>query len=196
MPQGWAVELCGPQVHLQLEHLSDDADEWFGEGPGGSAMGPLASVIGAAARPHADRDWQAIAVATLRREGRAGQPRAGLIVRRGTGAMFHATRTANRASIARDGLDWRRMQTLGIAGSIQPESPGVFLCSSRESARWFADMVHGETADIWHVRVDGLWLISDPGTGGLDDDWMIATEPIPPASLDLVERDLMRRARD
>jgi hypothetical protein len=57
-------------------------------------------------------------------------------------------------------------------------------------------MVHGETADIWHVRVDGLWLISDPGTGGLDDDWMIATEPIPPASLDLVERDLMRRARD
>ncbi len=197
MPTGWTVDLQAPGCHIGLEHLSDNADEWFGEGPGGSAIGPLATVIAAAAGPRADEEWPAIAVATLRREWRAGESRVGLVVRRGTGAMFHATRTANRQSIARDGLDWRRMQTLGIAGSHVPESAGTFLCASLEEAHWFAAMVHGEPADIWRVCVDDLWLISDPGgSGGLDDGWVIATEPIPPASLELVERDLVRTARD
>jgi hypothetical protein len=53
-------------------------------------------------------------------------------------------------------------------------------------------MTRGEPADIWSVRVDGVWLISDPSSsGGLDDHWVIATAPLPPAAVRLVERDLV-----
>jgi hypothetical protein len=72
------------------------------------------------------------------------------------------------------------METRGIAGSVRPERAGVFLCSDLGDAGWFAAMVHGEPADIWRVRVDGLWLVSDPGaSGGLDEHWMITTDPLP-----------------
>lgn len=52
-------------------------------------------------------------------------------------------------------------------------------------------------ADIWRVRVDGLWLEGDPGAGGgADDGWMIAAQPIPPEHLKLYERDVPPRSFD
>jgi hypothetical protein len=108
--------------------------------------------------------------------------------------MFHASRSVNRESIARHGLDWRRMSGPGIAGSDEPEWPGVFLCSELESARWFGSMSGAGPADIWCVRVDGLWLESDPSaSGGFDDGWMIAAGPIPPEDVVLQEADLAPR---
>jgi hypothetical protein len=181
---------------VELEHLGDGPEEWYAEGPGGSAIGPLASVIGEAAGPHADVEWQAIAVATIQREVRAGEGRVGLIVRRGSGVLFHATRAANRESIARHGLDWRRMQRPGVAGSSRPEARGIFLCGTLESARWFAGMVRGEPADIWRVVVEGRWLVSDSSaSGGLDDEWVIATEAIPADALELAEGGLVASGR-
>ena len=100
-----------------------------------------------------------------------------LVVKRGLGTWFHATFSANRESISRHGLDWTRMTGSGIAGSRRPEAEGVFLCADLESAEWFAQMGtrHGQAVDIWAVRLDGTWLIGDPGaSGGGDDVWMIA----------------------
>jgi hypothetical protein len=85
------------------------------------------------------------------------------------------------------------MATPGIAGSTEREHHGSFLCATIEDARWFAAMPRSERVDIWRVRVDGLWLISDPSSsGGLDNHWAIATEPIGANRLELVERDLIR----
>jgi hypothetical protein len=138
-------------------------------------------------------------VAAIGREVKTGTRRSLLLVKRASGWMFHASRSPNRDSIARHGLDWRRMDRPGIAGSVEPEWPGVFLCASLESARWFAGMPRPGPADIWRVQVDGLWLEGDPGaSGGGDDDWMISPEPIPPEQLTLHERDIGPRtwARD
>jgi hypothetical protein len=63
--------------------------------------------------------------------------------------------------------------------------------STVEAARWFAEMARPGPADIWRVRVDGLWLEGDPdASGGGDDGWMIATEPIGPENIALYERDV------
>lgn len=83
----------------------------------------------------------------------------------------------------------------GIAGNDVPEAAGVFLCADLESARWFARMPRSEPADIWRVRVDGLWLESDPNaSGGADDTWMIAGRPIPAEDVALHERDVGARS--
>jgi len=115
-----------------------------------------------------------------------------VLVRRGGAApMFHTTRTATRASIDAHGLDWNRMFTLGIAGSPVPEWPGIFLSADLESARWFAGMPHGETADVWRVDVEGTWLEGAPDDDqGGGDSWMIAPVPIPRSRLRLVLTDL------
>lgn len=108
------------------------------------------------------------------------------------GKMFHATAAANRDSIRRHGLDWRRIgAAFGTAGSPEPELPGTFLCATREDARFFTDMAR-EPSDIWQVRVDGLWLEGDPGaSGGGDDIWMILPEPVGPDRLELIDTDVM-----
>jgi len=119
-----------------------------------------------------------------------------LLVKRGEGWMFHASPSVNRESIARHGLDWRRMTATGVAGNTEPEWQGVFLCADLESARWFAQMARPGPADIWRVRADGLWLEGDPAaSGGGDDAWMIAPEPIPARDVALYERDA-RSIRD
>jgi hypothetical protein len=57
-------------------------------------------------------------------------------------------------------------------------------------------MVRGEPADIWRVVVEGRWLVSDSSSsGGLDDEWVIATEAIPADALELIERDLVSAGR-
>jgi hypothetical protein len=181
MSEGWTVHVRTPDGDVELERLADDADEWYREGPGGSALGTLAEVAG-------DAEWYDVVVTAVRR---GGHP-VGLGVWRGEGEWFHATRSVNRESIARHGLDWRRMSAPGIAGSHRPEYPGIFLGAMLEDAHWFTGMTRGEPADIWSVRVDGVWLIGDPGAGGgIDDNWAIATEPLPPGALRLVERDLV-----
>jgi hypothetical protein len=118
-----------------------------------------------------------------------------LLVKRGHGVMFHASRSANRASIAAHGLDWRRMgATTGIAGSREHEWHGVFLCADLEGALWFASMPRAGPADVWSVRVDGFWLEGAPdANGGGSDDWMIAPQPIGPERVRLVERDITGR---
>jgi hypothetical protein len=179
---------------IHLEALDDDGEDWYGEGPGGVAAGALEAVIAACAAPATDAEWIGAVVAAVQRTLAARAQRAGLLVKRGSGYMFHASRSVNRESIARHGLDWRRMSGPGIAGSDEPEWAGIFLSSELESARWFASMSGAGPADIWRVRVDGLWLESDPNSSsGLDDLWMIAAAPIPPEDVVLHEADVAPR---
>jgi hypothetical protein len=102
--------------------------------------------------------------------------RPALAVRPGEAAMYHASSSANRASIGTHGLDWTRMGAApGIAGSRRPEVPAVFLCDDRESAEWFIRMATDttyqpivEAADIWRVDARGVWIESGP------DGWWMA----------------------
>ena len=152
---------------VQLEQLDDAGREWFGDGPSGQAIGWLGHVLAACADPDVERDWIEAVVAALEREVALGRTeRSMLLVKRGEGVMYHASRSANRDSIARHGLDWRLMSASpGIAGSAEAEWPGIFLCTDLEGA---------PDAD-----------------GGGSDDWMIAPQPIGPDRIELVRRDVM-----
>jgi hypothetical protein len=101
---------------------------------------------------------------------------------------FHVSPTANRESIRRHGLDWRRMDPgeRGIANGWpgRPEAEGVFLTHPEiEDARWFAGMGGGRRVDVWRVDVRGLVIEDLANEGG----WWICREPIPPERLELVE---------
>jgi hypothetical protein len=144
---GWSCCVLSPGGDVQLEQLSADGEDWFGEGPGGTEMGAVETVVrGCAAAgtdpacAGTDPAWIEAVAAAIGREVKNGTRRSVLLVKRASGWMFHASRSPNRDSIARHGLDWRRMDRPGIAGSVEPEWPGVFLCASLESARWFAGM--------------------------------------------------------
>jgi hypothetical protein len=102
------------------------------------------------------------------------------VVKQASGEMFHVTATLNRQSILRHGLDWRQMGAPGIAGSREPELPAVFLCESRDDAGFFTGMSR-LPADLWAVRIDGLWVETGP------DGWMILPEPVPPERLRLLQ---------
>ena len=193
MPIGWTLSVLAPGGEVELEHLGDAEAEWFGAGPAGDSMGALTQVLTECAVPGTDPEWIEAAVAAIGRELEAGASRSALLVQRGAGSMFHASRAVNHDSIARHGLDWRRMTALGIAGSARPERPGIFLCSNLHDARWFATMPRRERVDIWRVRVDGHWMESDPGaSGGAADAWMIAPCPIPSEAVTLCESDSTR----
>jgi hypothetical protein len=191
MSVGWTCLVLAPGGDVRIEQLSADGEDWFGDGPRGTAMGPLATVVASCVAAETDPAWIGAVVGAIGREITVGLRRSLLLVQRGTGWMFHASGSSNRDSIARHGLDWRRMTGSGIAGSSSPEWPGVFLCSDLESAQWFATMPGPATSDIWRVRVDGIWLEGDPGASdGGDDCWMIAPEPIPAENLSLHEREV------
>lgn len=175
---------CGEQA-VRLEQLDAAGDEWFGELSPATSIGSLRDVLDAVC-PDADPQWRDVVLRAVAGDREAGAGRVGLVVNRGAGTRFHASRATNRDSIAEHGLDWRRMAGPGVAGSRRPEWPGVFLVDGLEGAQWFADMADGD-ADIWQVAVDGLWLISDPNaSGGLDDGWAIAPDPIAPERLKLL----------
>ena len=93
--------------------------------------------------------------------------------------MFHATAQENRRSILRHGLDWRHMGTApGIAGSRSPSCLAVFVREPDEVG--FFTQMSRLPADVWAVRVDGLWVESGP------DGWIILPEPVPPERVRLV----------
>jgi hypothetical protein len=165
------------------------ADEWYGAGPGGEHLGPLAVVLARCSPGGTDPMWIRATVDALHRHPHV--PPYLLVKQRNGETMFHASRSANRESIRRHGLDWRRMVEPGVAGNAEPEWAGIHLCDTLESARWFAMMAGPRRADIWRVDVDGLWLEGDPSaSGGMDDGWMISAVPIPAAAIKLLERDV------
>ena len=84
------------------------------------------------------RHWIAAVIAAIERElALATTGRSQLLVMRASGTWFHATFAENRESIMRHGLDWRRMAGGGIAGSVEAEWPGVFVCADLEDAKAF-----------------------------------------------------------
>jgi hypothetical protein len=183
-------------AYIEFEELDPAGTIAAAREAGGSrrAFGRPEEVITAVSGRPVDDPWVRAVCAALARERTwtHGGRRWMLLVKLGEGTMFHATAAANRDSIRRNGLDWQRMDAaFGIAGSQEPELPGIFLCATREDARFFTDMARAPS-DIWQVRVDGLWLEGDPGaSGGGDDIWMILPEPVGPDRLKLIDTDVM-----
>ena len=178
------IQRPGDEPWIEFEEL-DPGGALCGAGCPGTGrygFGSADQVLAAASGLAADDRWVAAAAAALARERtwtRMGR-RSTLLVEEGSGEMFHVTAAENRPSILRHGLDWRRMGTVpGIAGSREPELPAVFLCQSRDETGFFTQMSR-LPADIWAVRVDGLWVESGP------DGWMILPEPVPPERLRLL----------
>jgi hypothetical protein len=193
---GWLLTVRGAQAEVvELEQLDDAGLDWFAVGPARESIGALAEVLAAAIGAGGDAEWIAAVIAAIERElALSATERSQLLVIRATGTWFHATFAENRESIMRHGLDWRLMAGPGIAGSIEAEWPGVFLCADLEDAHWFAEMGRRDLVDIWAVELDGVWLEGAPGaSGGGAGNWMICPQPIAPSSLRLVEKDLARK---
>jgi hypothetical protein len=160
---------------------------------GASASGGAEEVLAAAAGVPAGDRWLAAVCRALQREREwAGGPasrRSALWVVPGEGELFHVTAAANRDSISRHGLDWRRMGAVpGIAGSAEPERAAVFVCDGREEAAFFTAMA-GSPSDVWAVRAEGLWVENGP------NGWQVITEPVGPGRLRLADRDVPPRGR-
>ena len=174
---------------IELVELDRDAGIWGGSREGApDAFGTAAGVLAALSSRPAGDPWAAEVAAALDRENRWGPAdgwrRPVLEVIQGTGHMFHVTATANRESIRRHGLDWRRMGAApGIAGSTRPELPAVFACDEREDISFFLNMAR-TPADVWAIDVGGLWAENGP------DGWWIISQPIGPDRLTLAERDV------
>ena len=179
------VELPGNDQRIEFEEL-DPGGAVCGarcQGAGTYGFGSAAQALAAATGLAADDRRVTAVCAALARERtwtRRGR-RSMLVVKEASGEMFHVTATENRQSILRHGLDWRQMgTTAGIAGSREPELPAVFLCESREDTGFFTAMSR-LPADVWAVRVDGLWLETGP------HGWIILPEPVPPERLRLLQ---------
>lgn len=197
---GWLLEQvpglaeCEPAHECQIE--LPDGEPWIGfeeldpggavcgawrHGTGAYGFGSAGQALAAASGLAADDRWVAAVCAALVRERswRMGR-RPALLVKEGSGEMFHVTATENRRSILRHGLDWRRMGAApGVAGSREPELPAVFLCESLDDTGFFTQMSR-LPADVWAVRVDGLWVETGP------HGWIIVPEPVPPERLRLL----------
>ena len=178
------VELPGTDQRIEFDELDPGGAVCGarGQGAGTYGFGSAAQALAAASGLAADDRRVAAVCAALARERtwRLGR-RPMLVVKEGSGEMFHVTATENRQSILRHGLDWHQMgTTAGIAGSREPELPAVFLCESREDTGFFTEMSR-LPADVWAVRVDGLWVETGP------DGWIILPEPVPPERLRLLQ---------
>ena len=177
------IQLPGHERQIEFEELDLNGAVCGArcQGTGTYGFGSAGQALAVASGLAVDDRWIPAVGAALARERtwRMGR-RPMLLVREGSGEMFHVTATENRQSILRHGLDWRQMgTTAGIAGSREPELPAVFLCESREETGFFTGMSR-LPADVWAVRVDGRWVENGP------DGWMILPEPVPPERLRLV----------
>jgi hypothetical protein len=106
--------------------------------------------------------------------------------------MFHVSSMVNRESIRLHGLDWTRMQAApGIAGSIEPEQDGIFLCRDRFDADFFVNVNNtGGPVDVWQVEdVDEDQLVPAP------EGWSYLPGPIAPTRLRLVQAGVPPRNR-
>ena len=150
------------------------------------AFGSPATVIASVAGVPEHDPWvRAVLAAVERDRGRFCRPQ--LEVQPGRGQLVHFSASANRESISRWGLDWRRMgASWGIAGSTAPELAAVFLDSAGPHSL-FRRMAR-TTIDRWGVDVTGLWIENGPS------GWYIHGAPIPPERLELLERDLAPEA--
>jgi hypothetical protein len=188
---GQTCKVLSPLGDVLLEQLDAAGEDWFGAGPGGESLGTITEAFRASAHPDVDPEWLVAVLAALERELVSDHRRSFLSLRAATGTWYHATRSESRDSIRRYGLDWARMSAPGIAGSVRPESAGIFLCATLESAQWFARMFHTDGADVWSARLEGGWLESSPGDGGgLGEDWMIYPQPIPASQIRLIEQNI------
>lgn len=175
---------------VKLEELT--AEECIATGPDGvEHVGGLREVLAAASAHVADDGWAEAAAAAIERERtwtHTGRRRL-LQVARGDGERFHTSPSRNRPSIERHGLDWRHMVPPGIAGSLKPEAPGIFLAEDFGDMAWFIGF-RDEPCDVWAVDVNGLWLEgAAESDGGASLHWALVCEPVPPTRLRLLHRD-------
>jgi hypothetical protein len=110
---------------------------------------------------------------------------------------YHVTSSLNRDSIAKYGLDWRRMSSApGIAGSQSYEAVGVFLVFDPFDADWLVQMGKHRHArvDIWQVTIDDLEIdINESRPAPYGSRPMATpyyTQPIPSSKLKLIASDL------
>jgi hypothetical protein len=177
----------GKEKRIEFEELAGDGSVCRArrQPMGAWAVGGTTYVIAqASGRPGRDAWVEAVAAALARERGWR-ERRWTLTVRMGEEIMFHVTAASNRESIAAHGFDSQRMGTAtGIAGSPQPELPGVFVCDSREAAQFFVDMARWP-CDVWAIRADGLWVESGPV------GWELLPVPVEAERVTLVERDVI-----
>jgi hypothetical protein len=175
---------------IEIVELDRDAGAWGGSREGRpDSFGTAAEVLAALTSRLSDDPWVTEVVAALDRESRwgfaDGWRRPVLEVFQGTGHMLHITAVANRESVRRHGLDWRRMgAAAGIAGSTRPELPAVFVCDEIEDISFFLNIAR-TPADVWAIDVAGMWVESGP------DGWWIISRPIGPERLTLVQRNVV-----
>lgn len=110
--------------------------------------------------------------------------------------VFHVTSAANRASIARFGLDWRRMAgTAGVAGSEVPEGARVFLARDLWEVEWFKRMAatRHSALDVWEVMLPWEFDVDGdvpPGIPcGESDGYLYVREAVPPERVRLMQPD-------
>jgi hypothetical protein len=97
---------------------------------------------------------------------------------------FHVSSSRNRDSIERHGLDPARMgEARGVAGSVQPEVDGVFLCRDEGEVSFFCTMnANDGPVDVWAVAgVREANLIESP------EGFAYVEGVIPPQALTLAQ---------
>jgi hypothetical protein len=100
---------------------------------------------------------------------------------------FHVTSSHNRESILRHGLDWRYMnESSGIAGSVEPEQQGCFLCRGESDVEFFVGMNNtGDPVDVWAVAG-----VDEGSLAQSSEGFDFIPAPIPADRLTLVRRDV------
>jgi hypothetical protein len=170
---------------VELEELTRDGSKCRASTSRGHFVGTTATVLAAACELPVEDDWvQAIAAALDRERGWEAwgsvHGRAhGLEMKKGDGMMYHVTAIENRSSVERWGLDWDRMRSSpGVAGSLKPEAPGIWLTEHAEDD-FFVEMAR-HAVEMWEVDVTDLWLERRP------QDWWFTSERIAPNRLRLL----------
>jgi len=199
LARGAPVHECGllvPGSYYGDEVSLDEFDDagllsgarWLTRGR--HAFGAADEVLSAVVEDEAEDAWVQAIVRALKakRAWTRRSRRPFLEVWKGNGELVHLTAAANRESIRRWGLDWSRMgKACGIAGSVLPELPAIFL-DTMDSVGFFK-MMAKEPVDLWAVDVTELWVENGP------DGWFIHQAPIGPDRLRLLEGDWYHEPR-